>query len=175
MPAVAEHRLSLQDFHERYAGEKPYFEYWDGEAVQKSMPTRLHALIGEILVRLLRAMGYDPGNEITLQLDSAYEPIPDVIAAEGELGSPYPTEPFEVVVEILSPDDSFSRVLTKCHLYEQWGIRQVIVVDPRARMVWSFQNGSPRQTDIIARRGERVITAQELWAEVDRLLRPAAQ
>src|SRR6185312_12532459 len=111
MPAVAERKLSLQEFHERYDGEKPYFEYWNGEAVQKSMPTRLHALIEEILVRLLRAMGYDPGNEITLKLDSAYELIPDVIAAEGELSDPYPTEPFEIAIEILSPNDSFSRVL----------------------------------------------------------------
>jgi Uma2 family endonuclease len=174
MPAVAERKLSLQEFHARYAGEKPYFEFWDGEAVQKSMPTRLHALIQEILVRLLRAMGYDPGNEITLKLDPAYEPIPDVIAAEGQLGDPYPTEPFEVVIEILSPDDPFARVVRKCLLYEKWGIRQVIVVDPKARQIWSFESGSLRETDTVARRGDRVITAQQLWAEVDQLYsRPA--
>jgi hypothetical protein len=44
MPAVAEQKLSLTDFHARYDGEKPYFEYWEGEAVQKSTPTRLHRL-----------------------------------------------------------------------------------------------------------------------------------
>jgi Uma2 family endonuclease len=170
MPAVAERKLSLQEFHDRYADEKPYFEYWDGEAVQKSMPTRLHALIEEILVRLLRAMGYDPGNEITLKLDSAYEPIPDVIAAEGKLGNPYPTEPFEVVIEILSPADPYARVVRKCHLYEQWGIRQVVVIDPQDRLVWLFENGSLHKTDIVAIRGERVITAQELWVEVDRFI-----
>jgi hypothetical protein len=53
------------------------------------------------------------------------------------------------------------------------GIRQVVVVDPKARLIWSFKNGSPRETDIVARRGERVITARELWEEVDRRLRPA--
>ncbi len=41
MPAVAERKLSLQEFHARYDGEKPYFEYWDGEAVQQTMPTLL--------------------------------------------------------------------------------------------------------------------------------------
>lgn len=172
MPAVAERRLSLEVFRARYGGEKPYFEYWDGEAVQKSMPTRLHSLVQEILVRLLGVLGFDSGQEITLKLNPAYEPIPDVIAAEGQIGDPYPTEPFEIVIEILSPDDPFSRVLRKCRLYETWGIRRVIVVDPQARLVWSFENGSPRETDTIARRGERVITAQELWAEVDRRLRP---
>jgi Uma2 family endonuclease len=132
------------------------------------MPTRLHALIQKILVGLLDAMGFDSGQEITLKLDPAYEPIPDVIAADGRIEDPYPTEPFEVAIEILSPQDPFSRVLRKCRLYEKWGIRQVVVVDPQARLVWSYENGSPRETDIVARRGERVITAQELWEEVDR-------
>jgi Uma2 family endonuclease len=170
MPAVAEHKLSLEEFHSRYDGEKPYFEYWDGEAVQKSMPTQLHSLVQEILVQLLRALGFDPGGEITLKLDSAFAPIPDVIAAEGRIRQPYPIEPFEVVIEILSPEDSFSRVLRKCRLYEKWGIRQIVVIDPQEKLVWRFVNGTPRDTDVVATRGERSITAQELWAEVDRLI-----
>lgn len=175
MAAVAEHKLSLHEFHARHAGEKPYFEYWDGEAVQKSMPTLLHSLIQKILVLLLDAMGFDSRPEVTLRLDPTYEPIPNVIAAEGVFTDPYPTKPFEVVIEILSPADQFSRVLRKCHLYEQWGIRQVVVIDPQDRLVWSFENGSLRETDKIARRGERVITATQLWAEVDRLLHPSAR
>ncbi len=80
--------LSLEDFHERYAGEKPYFEYWDGESVQKSRPTLLHSLIQKILVLLLAAMGFDSGFEVTIRLDPTYEPIPDVIAAEWPLPIP---------------------------------------------------------------------------------------
>jgi Uma2 family endonuclease len=174
MPVVEERKLSLEEFHDRYGGEKPYFEYWDGEAVQKSMPTRLHGLIQKILMTLLDALGYDSGAEITLKLDPTYEPIPDVIAAEGGIEDPYPTQPFELAMEILSPDDPFSRVLRKCRLYAKWGIRQVVVVDPKARLIWSFENGAPIETDTIARRGERVILAQELWDEVDRRLRPPA-
>jgi len=170
MPAVAEQRLSLDEFHARYDEEKPYFEYWDGEAVQKSMPTRLHSLIQKILVMLLDALGYEAGQEVTLKLVPAYEPIPDVIAAE-TIGDPYPTEPFEVAIEILSPDDLFSRVLQKCLLYHQWGIQQIVVIDPKTRTIWSFDNGDLCKTNTIARRGERTISAQELWAEVDKRLR----
>ena len=145
-----------------------------GKRCRRPRPLDRIRLIQEILVRLLDALGYDAGQEITLKLDPAYEPIPDVIAAKGSIGDPYPTEPFEVVIEILSPEDSFSRVLRKCRLYEKWGIRQVVVVDPKARLIWSFENGSPRETDTIARRGERVIAARELWEEVDRRRRPTA-
>jgi len=76
MPAVATRKLSFEDFHARYRGEKPYYEYWDGEAVQKSKPTRLHSLVQEIIVRLLDARGFDGGQEITPKLNPAYQPIP---------------------------------------------------------------------------------------------------
>jgi Uma2 family endonuclease len=170
MPGVAEQKLSLQEFHARYDGEKPYYEYWDGEAVRKSMPTFLHGLIQIILGRLLNGIGHVAASEVRLKLDPAYEPIPDVIAADGSIGDSYPTSPFEVAIEILSPDDSFSRVLRKCKLYEQWGIRQIVVIDPTDRLVWRFENGAPQETDIVARRGDAAIPAQALWDEVDREL-----
>ncbi len=168
MPAVAEQKLSLEEFHANYGGEKPYYEYWNGDAIRKSMPTLLHGLIQAILLRLLNELGYASAAEVTLKLDPAYEPIPDVIAAEGAIGDPYPTSPFDVAIEILSPDDSFSRILRKCRLYEQWGIRQIVVVDPKERLVWHFENGAPQETDIVARRGDAAISAQALWDEVDR-------
>jgi Uma2 family endonuclease len=170
MPAVAEQKLSLQEFQARYDGEKPYYEYWDGEAVQKSMPTFLHGLIQGILMRLLSGIGYAAASEVTLKLDPAYEPVPDVIAIDGPCGDPYPTSPFEVAIEILSPDDSFSRVLRKCRLYEKWGIRQIVVIDPKDRLVWRFENGALQATDTVAHRDDAAIPAQTLWDEVDREL-----
>jgi Uma2 family endonuclease len=170
MPAVAQQRLSLQEFHARYDGEKPYYEYWDGEAVQKSMPTFLHGLLQGILMRLLSGIGYATASEVTLKLDPAYEPVPDVIALERPITDPYPTSPFEVAIEILSPDDSFSRVLRTCRLYEKWGIRQIIVIDPKDRLVWRFENSAPQETHIVAHRGDASIPGQTLWDEVDREL-----
>jgi Uma2 family endonuclease len=174
MPAVAEQRLSVEEFHARYDGEKPYYEYWNGEAVQKSKSTLLHGLIQGILLRLLDGIGYVSASEVTLNLDPAYEPIPDVIASDGPIGDPYPTSPFDVVIEILSPKDSFSRVLRKCRLYEQWGIRRILVIDPAERVIWHFENGAHRETDVIARRGEAAITSQALWDEVDHELSRAS-
>lgn len=168
MPVVAEQKLSVREFHARFDGEKPYYEYWNGEAVRKSMPTLLHSLIQKILLRLLDDIGYDSRAEVTLKLNPDYEPIPDVITTDGATVDPYPTSPFDVAIEILSPDDSFSRVLRKCRLYEQWGICQIVVIDPVERLVWRFENGVPRESDIIARRGEHAIPAQALWDEVDR-------
>ncbi len=170
MHAVEEHRFSLKEFRRRFGGQKPYFEFWNAEAVQKSIPNRMHSLIQKTLVKRLDELGYEAGQEITLKLDPAYEPIPDVIAAEGRIGDPYPTEPFEIAIEVLSADDSFSRVVRKCGLFAKWGIRQVVVIDPVAREVWSFEKGALQWTDTVARRGDHTITALELWSEVDRVL-----
>jgi Uma2 family endonuclease len=168
MPATQEGLLTLEEFRVRYAGEKPSYEYWAGEAIQKSMPTWLHGLIQTIVARLLDDIGYQSGSEVTIRLDTDYEPVPDVIAINSPLSEPYPTDPFAVVVEILSPDDPFSRVLRKCRLYERWGIGRIIVIDPAARIVWSFENGIPIETSILARRDTKEVTAPELWAAVDR-------
>lgn len=170
MAPVAELKMSLEDFHARYDGEKPYFEYWDGEALQKAGPTFLHGLIQKVVSFLLDELGYESACEVTLKLVDQYQPVPDVIAVGCSAGDVYPTQPFEVVVEILSPLDSFSRVLKKCHLYEQWGIRQIVIVDPQERRIWLYENGAPRPAEIIARRGDRSISAAQLWAEVDRRL-----
>ena len=170
MPAVAIQKLSLQEFHARYDGEKPYYEYWNGEAVQKSMPTLLHGLMQGILARLLDGIGYASAPEVTIKLDPAYELIPDVIALDSPVANPYPTSPFDVAIEILCPDDSFSRVLRKCKLYDQWGIGQIVVIDPKDRLVWRFERGAHRESDVIARRGNAAVSSQTLWDEVDREL-----
>jgi Uma2 family endonuclease len=172
MPALAEQRLSLEEFHARYDGQKPYHEYWNGAAVAKAMPTRLHALVQKILVRMLDDLGYEAEQEVTVKLDSHYEPIPDVVAAEGQVGDPYPIEAFEVAIEILSSEDAFSRVAKKCRLYAEWGIRQVVVIDPEDRVIWRSENGTLSPSAVVATRGDRVITAEALWKEVDLHLRP---
>ena len=168
MPATQESLLTLEEFRVRYAGEKPYYEYWSGEAIQKSMPTTLHGTIQPIVVSLFKDIGYRSASEVTLRIDRDYEPIADVIADDAPLQQPYPTRAFAVVVEILSPDDPFSRVLRKCRLYERWGIQRILVIDPDTRLVWSFENGTLNETALLARRGTKEATAAELWAEVDR-------
>jgi Uma2 family endonuclease len=168
MSATQEGLLTLEEFRVRYAGEKPYYEYWAGEAIQKSMPTWLHGLIQTIVASLFKDIGYRSASEVTLRLDKEYEPVPDVIAVDSPLKQPYPTRAFAVVVEILSPDDPFSRVLRKCRLYERWEIQKIIVIDPETRIVWSFENGTLNETALLARRGTKEATAADLWAEVDR-------
>ncbi len=81
MPATQEGLLTLEEFRVRYAGEKPYYEYWAGEAIQKSHATSLHGRTQAITAFLLEEIGYD------------YEPVPDLIAVESPLPSRTPRAP----------------------------------------------------------------------------------
>ena len=121
--------LSLEEFRSRYRQQKPYFEYWFGEPIQKTMPTWLHAVLQGIMREALRRAGYKSGSEVELRIDPQWEPVPDVIATLKSIED-YPTEPVEIVVEILSPDDKLIHVIKKCHQYERIGTERIFVLDP---------------------------------------------
>jgi len=107
--------VTVENFDRQYGREKPYFEFWFGEPVQKKMPTWMHSLLQKIIMRLLDDAGYESGAEVKLKISAEFQPLPDVSAVlPGEVELPYPTRPVEVVVEILSPDDQFSQMLAKC-------------------------------------------------------------
>lgn len=71
-------KLSLEEFRLSYAGRKPHYEYWFGEARRKAVPTWLHGLLQAILCEFLTRAGYRAGSEIELRIDPDWEPVPDV-------------------------------------------------------------------------------------------------
>ena len=159
--------MTVEHFDQQFGQEKPYFEYWFGEPVQKKMPTWLHSLLQKIIVRLLDDAGYESGAEVKLKISAEFQPLPDVSAViPGKVELPYPTRPVEIVVEILSPDDQFSQMLTKCQFYAELGIKHVYVVDPYARQVWCWR---PEQPPLLVD-SLMSIPVSLVWAELDRRL-----
>jgi Uma2 family endonuclease len=168
MAATAD-RLTLEDFERQFGDSKPHFEYWFGEAVQKSMPTVIHGWLQVIIAWLLKDAGYRAGSEVRLKISPEFQPIPDVIAVEGRVERPYLTKPVTVVVEILSPDDSFRRVMRKCESYAEWGIPIVVVVDPDSRAAWAWdrQLKSLVPTALIGLPNGKSIALTRIFAELD--------
>ena len=160
-------KLSIAEFEKQYGGEKPYYEYWYGEPIQKSMPNWLHSVLQSILGELLRKAGFRTGSEVKLKIAPDFHPIPDVVATCRPIQLPYPTTGLDVVVEILSEDDLMSRLLTKCRMYDNWGFEQVYVVDPLNRLVFRWQNNSLQTVNALAG-----IPADQIWSAVDRELSP---
>ena len=100
-----------------------------------------------------------------LKIDAAFHPVPDVIATKGRIESPYPTQAVEVVIEILSEDDSMSRMIAKCGKYQQWGFEEIYVVDPAIRVVFRWLEDRLQEVDSIA--GQSTLP---VWAALDEAL-----
>ncbi len=146
--------VSVEDYLRRT--EKPYCEYVDGVLYPKAMPTKLHALIEKILMRLLDKQGVESLAEVNVRLSPTKYLIPDVIAAP-EIQSPYPTEPVLLCVEILSPEDRVGAMLAKCEQYHAWGVPFCWVIDPEKQTGWQYHAGSePERVD----RGGTLIAGQ---------------
>jgi Uma2 family endonuclease len=161
--ASSSQTLTMAEFEEQFGHEKPYYEFWYGEAIQKSMPTWVHGLLQRILMELLREAGYKAGSEVKLKIHAAFQPVPDVIATSGPIERPYPTKPVEIVVEILSDEDSMSRLLTKCRTYEEWGFQEIYVVDPIARVVFRWSEHRLEEVEAIV--GQ---PAERIWIALDK-------
>ncbi len=169
--ATVTHLLSLEEFRKRYADDKPYFEYWFGEAVQKSASNWQHALLQAILAGTLSEAGYRAGVELELRIDPDWQPKADVAAAL-TVEQPYPTKPVDIVVEILSPDDRMSRVFEKARQYARIGVPSIFVFDGELRYAWEWSQETENleRTQTMRLPNGREISVAGIWEELDRRL-----
>jgi len=158
--------LTLEEFRSQFRRQKPYFEYWFGQPIQKTMPTWLHGVLQGVMLEILRQAGYKSGSEVELRIDPQWEPVPDVIATLKPIKD-YPTEPVEIVVEILSPDDKLIYVVNKCRHYERIGVEQVFVLDPVEKFAWQWRAGGLEAiTQLLLPNGAMVVV-DEIWRRLD--------
>ena len=136
--AAAPDYLSLDQFERLYGREKPHYEYWFGEAIQKSMPTSLHGLVQAILCMFLLRRDWVAASEVRLKLSDVAQPVPDLVASASGLQFPYPEAPFNLCIEILSPADTLRDVFGKAAHYLDWKIGSVWIIDPERRRAYSM-------------------------------------
>jgi Uma2 family endonuclease len=173
MASVAQF-LTLQQFEQAYEGEKPYYEYWFGEAIQKSVPTSLHGTTQMLLGMLLMERGWKAASEVKLKLSPFANPIPDLIADPDPVESPYPTKPFALCIEILSPGDDLRRVFQKGAHYLDWGILTVWIVDPDQRKAYCMTRTEPQPkqlflSDFLTAESGLLLPMRELFEQLDKL------
>ncbi len=174
--ATAPTYLSLEEFEHQYTSAKPYYEYWFGEAIQKSMPTVLHGVFQAVLCLLLRQRGFRVATEVRLKLSAVAQPIPDVIADRRRLDQPYPKAPFDLCIEILSPRDDLHKTFQKAAHYLDWGIRYAWIIDPDTRTAFVMSVDHPQPVELTATgslsAGPELtpISLSELFEEVQKML-----
>lgn len=178
--AAAHSFLTAERFEQLYSDDsKPYFEYWFGEAIQKSMPTLIHGVMQWVLAMLLAKRGWIASTEVRLKLSKVAYPVPDVVANHEPFPEDsYPTAAFDLCVEILSPGDDLRRLFNKCAHYLDWGIPTVWIIDPKKHNAYkmSIENAQPVPIGMSGclvagpENAEVIIPLSELFAETDKHL-----
>jgi Uma2 family endonuclease len=150
-------KLTLPEFLALPEGDITY-ELVDGEAIPKMSPKRFHSRLTISLCQLLIQWCQKRGEigvewAITLKRRGKdWVPIPDLLyisyqllPLERLLDEACPVAP-ELVIEIISPDQSFGELSEKATDYLNAGVLRVWLVDAKSRSITIFYPDAPPQT-----------------------------
>lgn len=134
------------------------YELKDGRAIPKMSPKFFHSRIQKTLLLLLDRWSKDKGRvepewAITLKRNGKdWVPVPDLtyvsferLASDWMKDEACPVAP-ELVIEIISPGQSFGDLAEKATDYLKAGILRVWLVDTQARSITIFYPSNPPQT-----------------------------
>jgi Uma2 family endonuclease len=146
-------------------------EYLDGEVVERNMGNKSHGRIQGLLVRLLGLYEDLTGlyviPEVRHRVQETRYCIPDVSVFEGEPEGEVPSTPPLVAIEILSPDDRLSSVLPKLEEYREWGVRNIWVIDPEGRKLFTYDmTGIHEVVDLSLPKYGITLTAAQVFGQV---------
>ena len=135
-----------------------------------------HGLIQKMIAAILtahrREWGLRSNTEWRIQVAPDRVRIPDVCAVSSNqpIGDVLRTAPI-LCVEVLSPEDRFSRILERVQDYTRMGVPAVWIIDPISRDIWTVtgQGGPvPLQGDVLTLFGTPVrIPVADIFAEID--------
>ena len=118
----------------------PDREYVDGRIEERISGEKEHSIIQRyltVLFAIRRAeWGVEVFPELRTQTQSGRFRVPDVLVTRtGDQFDRYVTRPPLIAIEILSPDDSLAAMRAKAAEYRDFGIENIWIVDPEARVV----------------------------------------
>jgi Uma2 family endonuclease len=125
---------------------EPDAEYVDGIIEARPMGEYDHSswqhAIELWFAQSARAWGIRVRPELRVQVSGANFRVPDVTILDRNLPvEQVITRPPIAVIEILSPEDTLTRMMTKLNEYQQMGIQTILVIDPDGKS-FRFTAGS---------------------------------
>ena len=116
---------------------RPDREYVDGEVRERNVGKYEHARVQALLARWFgnhgQAWGVQVVTEQRVQVSPTRVRIPDVTLLSLGAQPDVIVDPPLLIVEILSPDDSYSDTQERAQDYRAMGVETVWIVDPKTR------------------------------------------
>ncbi|MEG3871721.1 Uma2 family endonuclease [Microcoleus sp. MON2_D6] len=152
-------QLTLEEFFALPEGEGDItYELIDEQAVPKMSPKKFHSRLTRSLIKLLEQWGEERGEigvEWAVRLTRQgrnWVPVPDLLYVSYQRLSPdwnqdeaCPVAP-ELVIEIISPEQTFGQLAAKARDYLDAKVLRVWVVDSKARSITVFYPDAAPQT-----------------------------
>jgi Uma2 family endonuclease len=144
----------------------PDMDYVDGVLEDRNVGKFDHSLIQRTLLLALakreNQFGYLVIQELRVQISATRYRIPDTcLLPSDQLPERIVTHPPLLCIEVLSPEDRFVRVRTKCQDYFDLGVPEVWIFDPESRTVYVLRGNTMTEH----RTG--TLLQQELGLELD--------
>jgi len=116
---------------------QPDCEYIDGEVLERNVGKWLHARVQWLLAawfgRHESAWNVIGSTEQRVQVSSTRIRVPDLVVLRPGAQPDVLTEPPMLIIEILSPDDTYSELQQRCQDYLAMGVETVWIIDPKTR------------------------------------------
>ena len=154
----------------------PDCDYVDGELQERNLGTQLHSLVQKVVSAIfwaqrkkwrLRSL-----TEQRVQVSATRYRIPDVcvVSAEEPI-DPILHAPPLLCIEVLSPEDRFSRIQARVQEYQRMGVGHVWIIDPETREIWTAEGMAglvPLGTGLLPVPGtDATIAVSEIFEEID--------
>lgn len=128
---------------------RPDCDYLDGLVEERNLGERDHAWIQGRLIAFFMSRFGETGiaalPEWRFQVKPTRFRIPDVIVTLGKPDERILTKPPLVCIEILSPEDTVSRMNARIQDHLDFGVPVVWVIDPAERRVWIYRSNGMQE------------------------------
>jgi Uma2 family endonuclease len=143
----------------------PDVEYVDGVLMERNVGALLHSLVQRniIIALSLKYPRVFALPELKSQTSATRYRLPDVCVLLALPRTKYLVDAAFLAVEILSEDDSMSRMIEKLEEYDRKGVSNIWLIDPRLRKMAVYAGGVLNEI-----RGDRMVTAGEPRLELTR-------
>ena len=122
---------------------RPDCDYVDGILEQRNLGERDHSWIQGNLVGFFRNRFRQTGiaalPEWRFQVKPTRFRVPDIILTRGKPEEQILTKPPLLSIEVLSSEDTVSRLNARVRDYLDFGVPAVWVIDPRERRIWIYR------------------------------------